>query len=836
MSILPASGVGEVSTGFYNNVATQSLRYNDGSSSHLTFTTSSASSATDRRKVTHAVWIKRGDLGTAQSIYSTTKSGGGDYYLWRFNTDDTMTIFLDVSSGNFAYDGSEIYRDTTNWYHFVLIIDTTQSSASDRIKLYKNGELQTLSNKYGSDVSQNFSTYVMDGTEDAIGQFNFNSTTYFDGYMCDFITTIGQDNSISDFGETVNDVWIAKNYSGSYGANGFRLEFKQTGTGTASTSTIGADTSGNTNHWTSNNLNDYDSNFFDAPENNFATALGSIAESDDYQGYDKPTSAEGNLKMTANSSGWTNGGSNFGMTSGKWYAEVIVNSWVASNYVRIGLRAKPARTYDEYFVLGNGTGQLDAASRNGRLPAFSTGDVIQLALDLENQAFYLGKNGTWGNSATETEIENGTTTNAFASGAEVPLNDGRVYFFYAQPHPTGTTITWNFGQDSSFAGAKTAQGNSDGGDSNTDFYYTPPSGFLACNNINLPEVTLSAAQDEQPKDYVNTVLYNGDGNSTNDITGVGFQPDWTWIKERSSDGSHIADHVLVDSSRGYENFLVSSSSQAQSSGVTGNNSTRSSDGFQTTNSGASNQNGQPYVAWNWRINGGTTSTDTNGSLNSTVQVNTTAGISIARFNNPTQGNFSVGHGLGSTPESFWFKAENTVMNWIVYHHEKSTSVPDSTGLYLNSSLAGFSTGNWITGLTDTTISIADGMISSGNNINYYIISFKEVEGFSKFGIYDGVSNANGTVVFTGFRPAIVIFKALGADDWVIADNARDPSNTVVGQLFPSSTIAESRSNNICDFLSNGFKLRRSAGSINQDGRNYIYYAWAEQAFKFSNAR
>ena len=136
-----------------------------------------------------------------------------------------MTIFLNVSNLNFAYDGTEVYRDVSNWYHFVLIIDTTQSSASDRIKLYKNGELQTLSNKYGSDVSQNFSTYVMDGTEDAIGQFNYNSTQYFDGYMCDFITTIGQDNAISDFGETKNGVWIAKNYSGSYGANGFRLHF-----------------------------------------------------------------------------------------------------------------------------------------------------------------------------------------------------------------------------------------------------------------------------------------------------------------------------------------------------------------------------------------------------------------------------------------------------------------------------------------------------------------------------------------------------------------------------------------------------------------------------------
>ena len=114
--------------------------------------------------------------------------------------------------------------------------------------------------------------------------------------------------------------------------------------------------------------------------------------------------------------------------------------------------------------------------------------------------------------------------------------------------------------------------------------------------------------------------------------------------------------------------------------------------------------------------------------------------------------------------------------------------------------------------------------------------FAEVEGYSKFGRYDGLSNANGTVVFTGFRPAMVIFKRLGSDSWVIADNKRDPDNQVNAQLFPDVTTVESSANAICDFLSNGFKLRRSAGSINQDGSDYIYFAWAEQPFKFSNAR
>ena len=162
------------------------------------------------------------------------------------------------------------------------------------MKLYANG-VQQHHNKYDN-VSQNFETYVMDGTED-IGEFNFNNTSYFDGYMCDFITTIGQDTSISDFGETKNGVWIAKDYSGSYGANGFRLQFDQTGTGTASASTIGADVSGNTNHWTSNNLASGDSNLSDSPENNLATLNPLYEEST------ASTFSEGNLKISG-SANW----------------------------------------------------------------------------------------------------------------------------------------------------------------------------------------------------------------------------------------------------------------------------------------------------------------------------------------------------------------------------------------------------------------------------------------------------------------------------------------------------------------------------------------------------
>ena len=822
MSILPASSIGDESTGFYGTKINQSLRFEDGDSPYLLRTPSSSG---NRKTWTISCWFKIGNIGLTANIISVFQSASpNQQVVIRFYQNK---LYLYDFGGAYLISTNRVFRDTTNWYHMVWRFDSTQSTASERIKLYINGTQETDLND-NTYPSLNHDSLWNHTNKHLIGARTDNSTPTpiqeFDGYLAEFNLVDGQALGPESFGETKNGVWIPKSLSSiSYGTNGFRLTF-------ADSSSLGDDTSGNGNDFTSSGLAATDV-VVDSPTNNFATALGSIAESDDYQGYDAPTSSEGNLKITASGSAWNNGGSSFGMTSGKWYAECIVNSWQASNYVRIGLRAKPARTYDEYFVLGNGTGQLDAAARNGRLPSFTTGDVIQFALDLENQAFYLGKNNTWGNSATATEIANGTTTNAFASGSEVPINDNHAYFFYAQPHTSTTTITWNFGQDSSFAGAKTAQGNSDGGDSNTDFYYTPPSGFLACNAINLPELTLSAAQDEQPTDHFNTVLYTGNGTGQT-ISGVGFQPDWTWNKNRDQSDFHI----FQDSSRGAGKEMFSNSNTAEetySTSITSFNT----DGFVLGSREPINANNEAYVSWNWKINGGTTSTDSNGSLDSTIQVNTTAGISIALYNKPSQANHSFGHGLGSTPDSFWWKARNQTMNWIVYHKEKSTSTSSAVGFYLNSDLAGFATGgNWLTGLTDTTVSIADGKVSSGGNIDYICISFKEIAGFSKFGIYDGVSNANGTVVFTGFKPALVIFKALGADHWVMADNKRDPHNQVNGQLFPSSNAAESTSNAICDFLSNGFKMRRSAGSINQDGRDYAYWAWAEQPFKFSNAR
>ena len=836
-----------ISSGFYNGAISRSLRLDDGSNPELNFTPT----LSDRQKFTMSVWIKRSNLSTAMRIFGgeTNNGLGNQYTFFEIDSSDRF-LFTRLQDGttNTVYAPANL-RDTTNWYNLVGAVDTTQSTEANRVRLYINGVEQTLTESGSGFPAENLNTMInisSQSTRHIIGHTGYNNDMNFDGYLSDFNFIDGQQLLPTSFGEFKQGIWIPINTSGlTFGTNGCRLEFKQTGTGGASASTIGADTSGNGNHFTDSGLAAHNSNMLDCCENNFATTLGAgLAEPSDYQSYNSPVSSEGNLKVTAQT-GWTNGSSNFGMTSGKWYAECRINAVAGSNYVRFGMRSRPARTYDEYFWTDNGGGQIDAATSpySDRVGTFAAGDILQIALDLDNNAVWFGKDNTWENSATASEIAAGNVTNAFASGTTLIPNagatgDGHAYFFYCNPHPSGSDVTWNFGQDSSFANPSlTRQGNSDSGDSETDFYFTPPDGFLACNATNLADTVLSPNQAEQATDHFNTILYTGDGSSDRQITGVGFNPDWTWIKNRSNDGFN---HILTDSTRGAGKELFSDDNTEEDTVNTNKLEDFITDGFQLATSphGSVNSNTHTYVAWNWHVNDGTTSTNNDGDIQTIVQVNQKAGISIITYTGTGTQSDTVGHGLGVKPKWVLVKSRSEAQNWHVYHEKLHPSAPEDYAVFLNAPNARSSSSANLfnsTAPTTTVMSVGNDNSSNKSSTTYVMYLFAEIEGYSKFGTYDGNSNADGTYVFTGFRPAMVIFKHIsGSDEWVIADNKRDPVNVVVGQLFPSTTGVESRSNNICDFLSNGFKMRRNAGSINQN--SYIYMAFAETPFKFSNAR
>jgi hypothetical protein len=327
---------------------------------------------------------------------------------------------------------------------------------------------------------------------------------------------------------------------------------------------------------------------------------------------------------------------------------------------------------------------------------------------------------------------------------------------------------------------------------------------------------------DKPTDYFNTVLYTGNATTPTNITGVGFQPDWVWIKNR--DNAEV--HILADVVRGANKLLESNTSDAELSD-TNYIKGFASDGFQIGSEGAVNGNNQGHVAWNW-LAGTAFSNDASatgvGTLDSSGSVNATAGFSIISFTGTETSNQSIAHGLSSTPEFIISKSRDVVDNWMVFH--ESFSAQDYISLNLTSAKAS-SANVWTSLPSSTVINIGDnaGVNDNGAMIMY---AFYSVKGFSKFGSYTGNGNADGTFIYTGFKPAFIIAKRTDTTAvWGMYDNKRTNSfNPQNGGLAPDLSVAEFTDVDI-DFISNGFKIRDTDATINASGGSYIYMAFAE---------
>ena len=326
---------------------------------------------------------------------------------------------------------------------------------------------------------------------------------------------------------------------------------------------------------------------------------------------------------------------------------------------------------------------------------------------------------------------------------------------------------------------------------------------------------------DKPTDYFNTVTWTGTDDATTAVTGVGFQPDWVWVKNRNV----ADDHMLFDAVRGVTKRLFSNSTAAEGTDAETLTSF-DSDGFSTGNNRATGGSaGNGMVAWNW-LAGGTASSNTDGSITSTVSANTTSGFSICAFNGNSG---TVGHGLGAKPDFLVVKSRDTggSNNWVVTHSALGTNMADKY-LILNGTDAGGTSSNvWGGEPTSTTFTVTGSVAANDNNIAYL---FTEKKGYSKFGSYTGNGNADGTFVYTGFKPAMLIVKRTDTTGaWVIYDNKRDTFNPADAQLVPSSSEAEATSERF-DFLSNGFKLITTATRVNASGGSYIYMAFASNPF------
>ena len=815
MSIIQGSAKGNVAGGFYPTTIDQSLRFNDDDSAFLSWTPASAG---NRKTWTFSTWVKRTEVADYNQIFNFGYNNPDECSL-RFRSNDVLEFTCSASSVVQArYRTNAVYRDVSAWYHIVLAIDTTQATASNRVKLFVNGE-QVTSFSSETVPAQNAefqanTTYVHE-----IGRY-YGTVYPFDGYLAETHFIDGQALDATAFGEFKNGVWIPKAYSGSYGTNGFYLDY-------SNGASIGADSSGNSNNWTPTNLASTDISL-DSPTNNFAT-LNPLVGADTLYAVSY-TLSEGNLKNITNNDRYGKAPSSIGMSSGKWYWEIAYTG--GSNVCMLGISNQTALAAENH--LGAYTGGHGYYSANGNYyrdgssvgygSTYTTGDIIGVTLDADSGTLTFYKNN----------VSQGTATSS--------LDTNETWFAVTSDASGSASVTTiiNFGQDSSFAGNKTPQGYTDANGIG-DFYYAPPAGYLALCTANLPEPVIGPNSATTADEHFNSVLYTGDGGASQAITGVGFQSDFTWIKNRSEAHSH----QLYDAVRGagVGKSLKTNATDAEGTydsqyGYVGS---LDSDGFTVTKGSDIayfvNKSSVPYVAWNWKANG-SGSTNTDGSITSTVSANVDAGFSIVSYTGNGTSGATVGHGLSQAPDMMIVKCRSfSPTQWVVYHSDLGAT----KALYIagtNSVLT--SSGFWNnTEPTSSVITLGPNAYDTNTTSHTHIAyCFHSVEGYSKFGSYTGNGSTDGPFVYTGFRPAFVMIKSSSdVSDWFIRDTSIDPANVADTKLSPNTSSAEATIYVYnTDILSSGFKIRDSWKGMNTSGATYIYMAFAESPFKYSVGR
>ena len=761
-----------------------SLRFNDGDSPYLS---KSFSTVTNTKKFTVSFWFKPSAI--PQSNYSGFLDVGGDNAFALFS--DSTIYFFEQGGAQFYWRPQRLFRDCSAWYHIVLACDSTLATQTDRVKIYVNGVRETsFHNNSGPSQNYDFGLNTTSNTR-YIGT-KVSTSSYYDGYLAEYYQIDGQQLQASDFGEFDEDsgIWKPKIYEGTFGDAGYYLKFNNTGN-------LGEDSSGNDNTFTPTNLSGTTDVTTDTPTNNFATLNSTLGSG--------LTLSEGNTQVTIGATIPRATASTFSLNTGKWYCEVKITA-VKAGATFIGVEAdnfsQNSTVYsnaDGVYYFSDGNKYVDAIQTSYGA-SYTTNDIIGIALNLDDDEITFYKNG-----ASQGTI----TTKTF---------DGGYYFIGT--HGSGTDSSgynFNFGNPS----FSISSGNSDG-NGYGNFEYAPPSGYLALCTQNLA-TALSPTIDDGSQ-YQNQVLYTGDGTSPRSITGLGFQPDLLWFKSRNSTDAHF----LYDTNRGVYLAIRSNATNAESSNTEGVQSF-DSDGWTMGNFPQGNFNGNNYVTWGWKCTG-STSSNTDGSITSTVQANTTAGFSIVTYTGTT-GGLTVGHGLGTTPKVVIYKRRDSADNWIYW-----TTQIDGSYDYLVLNTDTTKTDSTAQTFTSSTFIDTGGV--AGTFVAY---CFAEIEGYSKFGKWVGngsTTDANRPFIYTGFKPAFVLWKDTNsATDWRMMDNKRNTYNPENARLFPNSSSAENTAYSaVMDFLSNGFKIRGThTTGINTSGNSYIYMAFAENPFVTSGA-
>jgi len=773
--------VGEIQKPFTTYEVSNSLRFRASASAYLSRTPASAG---NRKTWTWSAWVKRGKQGVVNYI-----SGTPSNYTTAFRFEaDGKFYFTGVSGTQFDLRTNQVFRDPSAWYHIIIAFDTTQATTSNRIKMYVNGS-EITSFYTASYPTLNLDGAINNNAYHGIGTPSSGDT--HDGYLAEVNFIDGQALTPSDLGDyDGNNYWVPKAYTGTYGTNGFYLDFSDT----TSTATLVADQSGAGNDWTPNNISltagsTYDS-MVDSPTpyadaGNYAV-LNPLSN---LIGGNYPTMSNGNLSA-ARAGIPTHVWGTFGIAAGdttSWYWEGVCTTLdAARTYIGIidsttTTSSAPGASYafvdkailsrtGAYYNTASGT----TGSSAGTYTSYAVNDVVMIAY--QNGKIWFGKNGTWMNSGNPAAGTGAIDTAVSTARTWIP------YFGY------NSSWTANFGQ--------------------RPFAYTPPTGFKTLNSFNIPEVT-------------------------NDLE----TPDLVWIKSRSAAQSH----TLFDSVRGVHDYLKSDNTALE---VTDVNSLLqfNKNGFLLGASAAVNTSGRTYVGWGWKA-GTAFSNDagTNGATIASVgSVNQDAGFSIVTYTGNSTQPSTVGHGLGVAPSMVIVKTRNSASyDWNSYH----VSLGNTKYIALNSTAAASSAVSlWNnTSPTSTVFSLNHPAVNTSSN-TYVAYCFADVEGYSKFGSYVGNNSPDGPFVYLGFRPAFLIIRSTSAGrDWLLWDTARGTANGVGvmdGAFQPNTpgTAYTGAGYEGIDLLSNGFKWRNNLSANYNGAETYIYMAFAENPFKNSLAR
>ena len=816
MTILQ-SAIAQSAAGATGYQIARSLRFNSADSAYLTRT---PGSTTNQKTYTWSGWVKRGTLGAGGCMFGAGSSGTNFCNLIFSSSTDTLSWFTYEGSTSTNLDTTQVFRDVSSWYHIVLAVDTTQATSSNRAKLYVNG-VQITAFGTATYPAQNTNNVVnTSGVPCGVGaQMSPSAAVFFNGYMAEVNFIDGQQLTPSSFGETsaTTGVWNPIAYTGTYGTNGFYVNFSDNSNTTAAT--LGKDYSGNGNNYTPNNFsvtagvgND---SLVDTPTNyGTDTGIGGSVRGNYCtlnpvdRGSDVNTVVNGNLDAT-----WINNNghsirSTISVSSGKWYWEFTNVNNLSCGVIQQQLKIVPSSGSlwpgsDGFGVGGSFAYRPDNGNKTTNSvgtaygATFTTTDVIGCALDMDSGKIWWSKNGTWQASG-----DPAAGTNEAYSGLSGTFSPAWGYIGAGN-----NTLTANFGQRA--------------------FAYTAPSGFKALCSQNFATPAIGATSSTLANKNFDAILYTGTGASLS-VTSLAFQPDFTWIKGRSG----ATDHALYDAVRGVQKDLVSNSTAAettQAQGVTAFGST----GFTVGTLAKVNTSSATYVGWNWK-GANTTVSNTAGTITSTVSANATAGISVVTYTGNGTGTPTVGHGLGVAPKFYIIKQRSAVNDWYVFSNVSGSW--QFGNLNLTSAFA-----STTQSANSTTLSLS-GSSTNASSGTYVAYCFAEVAGFSKFGSYTGNGTQdNGPFVYTGFRPRYVVVKKTSSSgtNWHGYDSARSPYNYSGSNILkPDDSAAELTGRNDVQIylLSNGFKVIGNDIGINENGSTFIYMAFAESPFNYSRAR